>query len=173
MGLTRRRKYFLALLGLGAGAFVVDRAVLQPSAAEAAPAQSGRSARSAGVAQASEPRDEPIPAPSVPHLAARVGALETPAVTPDIFRADPAEWGLPAPGGPERAPERTPEVELRLSAIMNADGAGEDAPASRAVINSRIVHIGGTVAGFVVEKITPTGVRLRRGEQTRELRLAR
>jgi hypothetical protein len=168
MGASHHRKYFLALLGLGAGALVIDRAILQPDAADAAQFEPGRSARSSG-AEPPEPSGEPLPAPSVPILAQRIDSLEAPQVTPDIFKADPAEWGLPAPGDGAGSPD----VELRLGAIMNADNARPGAPASCAVINSRIMRVGGTVAGFVVERITPTSVHLRRGDQTRELRLAR
>jgi hypothetical protein len=164
MRANSRRTYLVAVVVLGAAALAVDRAVLQPSAAQAAPpgpALSEAPAEPAGSAA-------PLPPPSVPVLAGRLETLAAPEVTPDIFRADPAEWGLTTPG----ASERPAEVELRLTAIMNAD-ASAGSSASCAVINARIARVGQTVAGYTVESITPTAVRLRRGDQTRELRLAR
>lgn len=169
MGVTRHRKYAFTVLGLGAAALIVDRAVLQPSAADAGTTgATPRSTRQA-EADASGPPARPLPPASVPALAARLEGLEAPGITPDIFRADPAEWGLPAPDASAR-PER---VELRLGAIMNADAADPQAARSCAVINSRIVRVGGSVAGFVVQRITPTSVFLHRGAETRELRLGR
>lgn len=169
MGANRHRKYAFALLGLGAAALVVDRAVLQPSAADAATAEAAPRSSRAADAGGSGPAPDPLPPASVPGLAGRVDALEAPEVTPDIFRADPAEWGLAAPG----AASASAEVELRLGAIMNADAADPESPGSCAVINSRIVRVGGSVAGFEVQRITPTSVLLQRGSETRELRLVR
>jgi hypothetical protein len=170
MGVTHHRNLLFGVLGLGAAALVVDRAVLQPSSAGAAatPLVTQEASASSERPAAPAPAGDGLPSASVPKLAGRIDALSPPQITPDIFKADPAEWGLPTPGraGP-------PEVTLRLGAIMNADAAGQDASTSCAVINSRIVREGGTVAGFVVERITPTSVLLRRGSETRELRLAR
>lgn len=171
MGATRHRKYALALLGFGAAALIVDRAVLQPSAAGAATTDATPRSSRGAEAGPSSPAAKPLPPASVPVLAGRVGELEAPDVTPDVFRADPAEWGLPAPGATASA--RPAEIELRLGAIMNADAADAKAPGSFAVINSRIVRVGGSVAGYVVQGITPTSVLLQRGAETRELRLAR
>lgn len=170
MRVSSRHVGLFAIVGLGAGALIFDRAVLLPSGAQAATAAGpAASARDEAEATAAPPQD-PLPPASVPELARRLDALDAPSVTPDIFRADPAEWGLPAPGA---TTERPAEVELRLTAIMNTDASGAAGPASCAVINARIVRIGQTVAGFTVEEITPAAVKLRRGEQTRELRLTR
>jgi len=167
MRVSSRHTWLFTVVGLGVAALVLDRAVLLPSGAQAATAEAPPPAAASSAAPA--PPSDPLPPSAVSHLARRLDALDAPSVTPDIFRADPAEWGLPAPG----ATERHAEVELRLTAIMNADASGADNPASCAVINSRIVRVGQAVAGFTVEAITPAAVRLRRGEQTRELRLGR
>jgi|SRR5690606_33130254 len=169
MGANRHRKYALTVLGLGAAALIVDRAVLQPSAAEGATGDVAPRSSRGDDARAAPPQGRPLPPASVPVLAERIEAMEAPEVTPDIFRADPAEWGLPTPGASDR-PQR---IELRLGAIMNADASDPRAAGSCAVINSRIVRVGGSVAGFVVERITPTSVHLRRDAETRELRLSR
>lgn len=166
MGANRHRIALFALLGLGAAALIFDRALLQPS--EAGAAATPRAPRADATSEPT-PRGAPLPPTSVPAVAERIDALEAPEVTPDIFRADPAEWGLPQPGA--TSPE--PQVEFRLGAIMNADASDPAAPGSCAVINSRIVRVGGSVAGFTVEQITPTSVHLRRGAETRELRLTR
>lgn len=167
MGANRHRIALFALLGLGAAALIFDRAVLQPSAAGAA-SLAPPVARHAENQPPPGTGDRVVPA-SVPAVAERVAALEAPPVTPDIFRADPAEWGLPQPG---EASGRA-QVDFRLGAIMNADASNPAASGSCAVINSRIVRVGGSVAGFTVEQITPTSVHLRRGAETRELRLTR
>lgn len=166
MGANRHRIALFALLGLGAAALIFDRAVLQPSTAGAA-----HTPPATPAPEKQPPRrvSDPLPPATVPAVAERIDALEAPPVTPDIFRADPAEWGLPQPG----AATSQPQVDFRLGAIMNADASDPTATRSFAVINSRIVRVGGSVGGFVVERITPTSVHLRRGAETREIHLTR
>lgn len=179
MGASRQRKYLIAALAAGLGALIFDRALLQPGSAsaaqgvEASPAGGAAAPAATAGPRAGAAPESPktsgspeAPLASVPGLAARVQELEVPPATADIFRADPGEWGMrPAVPTPQAS-----EVELRLGAIMNSEAGAQGA--SCALINSRIIRVGGVVAGYTVERITPTTVLLRRGERTRELKLA-
>jgi len=171
----KRLIVMLGLCGLGVAAVTIDRLFLLPASAGAA---TPAAAAAEPPAELEAPRIEDLsPLPGPPESAGLRGALDRlaasralePASIPaSLFRA-PAREARPEPpvGDEPGGTAQTPWPDIRLSAVVLSDTG------AAAVLNGRVVPVGGEILGATLEDVRPSHVVLRFAGAVRRLNLPR
>jgi hypothetical protein len=169
--LTRERKVFLALLGLGVTALAVDRLALGPSDAGAAPAApAGPSADAAPQAEPAAPAATPENAAPGHAFSERIASRSGSVGTRDPFRPHQS-W--PTPVLPDEPVAQTVPDEFaafvkihKLTATMghkesdSAEGAFDPATAL-ATINGRYYKVGAVIDDMELTLVDRKGILIK------------
>jgi hypothetical protein len=161
MKVTKEQKVYLGLLALGLVAFVLDRTVFTPSAADASDSSDLLVAKSPAAALAPHPATATVSNPLGVKLLGLSESLHLSDAKPRDAFTPAQEWvGKPQTAA---ADNRTFEQTHRLEAVM----VGRR-PA--AMIDGTLVHLGEAMDGFTLVAVSQGCATLQQGETTVALR---
>ena len=165
MELSRERKIFIGIFATALAALGIDRGLLGPSEASAAPSVVAQPAvapmTQAGVGAAPTGNIGNTLALFAERLQGLGDGFEIdPVLEGDAFKV-PAAWLEVEEPETARAAPKTPEgpPSLRLTSVMPTQRGGI------AVLEGKTYRQGETIGDFVLEAVEPRSVVLRRGEQ--------
>jgi hypothetical protein len=167
--LSKERLVYAAVLGVGLLILVVDRALLAPSGADAAPAEDYSAPRDDSAAT---PAPETPSGASTPSLANRLMAdsADWQEKLRNGFRAS-EEW-IPPPPPPEVAPTPTEDAAAVFAGAYTLTAVqGPRSTIPGALVNGRFVKRGEGLDGWLLSEVTSSSAVFTKGEARVELTL--